>query len=162
MGVSIKGRGAVSKTATPPTGPRKDGASRPARGGIISATAQRAILRQAGASDISMKEARVSGARGGLVELKVTGWEKSKASGDADRGVSSLIKWLEKKASTKLGSRVRSVKIKKVCCRQHQYQHADRRASLCQQAITSGPPSFAANLRTTTAIQVNGQRLPSG
>ena len=106
-----------------------------------------------------MKEARGSAPRGGLVELKVTGWEKSKASSNADGGVSSLIKWLEKKASNRLGSRARQVKIKKVCCRQHL---ADCRISSCQPAATSGPPSFAANLRTTTAIQVYGQRLPDG
>ncbi|EMC95373.1 hypothetical protein BAUCODRAFT_35355 [Baudoinia panamericana UAMH 10762] len=113
MGLSIKGRAGVGKS-TPPTGPRKDAAGgRPSRNGIISATAQRAILRQAGASDVSMKEVRSSGPRGGLVELKVTGWNKSKASGDEDGGVSSLLKWLEKKASVRLGSRARSVRIKK-------------------------------------------------
>ncbi|KAK5116281.1 hypothetical protein LTR85_009253 [Meristemomyces frigidus] len=113
MGMPIKGRAAVSKSTGPPTGPRRDATLRTPRGGILSATAQREILRKAGTSDMTMKEARTSAAKGGLVELKVTGWNKSKASGDADGGVSSLIKWLEKKGSTKLGSRVRSLKIRK-------------------------------------------------
>ncbi|TKA67051.1 hypothetical protein B0A55_11068 [Friedmanniomyces simplex] len=114
MGLPVKGRAGVGKGTGPPTGPRKDGASKPTRGGILGATAQREILRHAsGTRDVAMKEERVSGAKGGLVELKVSGWNKSKASGDADGGVSSLIKWLEKKASSRLGSRVRMVKIKK-------------------------------------------------
>lgn len=156
MGMPIKGRAAVGKST--PTGPRKDGPPRSSRGGILSATAQREILRKAGATDLTMKEARTSAAKGGLVELKVTGWTKSKASDKADRGVSSLISWLEKKGSIRLGSRARSLRIKKVCCR----QHADRHISFCQHATTSGPPSFAANLRTRTAIHVYGQRLPYG
>lgn len=109
-----------------------------------------------------MKEARSGAPKGGLVELKVTGWEKSKASSDQDGGVSSLIKWMEKKASHRLGSKTRDVKIKKVCRRQHQ-RSADRLGSLYLRQHTSGPPSLAANLRTTTAIQVYfGQRLPDG
>ncbi|KAK5695221.1 nuclear mRNA export, poly(A)+RNA binding protein [Elasticomyces elasticus] len=111
MGLPIKGRAAVGKA--PPTGPRKDN-GRPARGGILGANAQREILRQAsGTREITMKEERASGLRGGLVELKVTGWNKSKASSDADGGVASLTKWLEKKSSIRLGSRARNVKIRK-------------------------------------------------
>ena len=128
MGLPVKGRAGVGKGTGPPTGPRKDGASKPSRGGILGAHAQREILRQAsGTRDVAMREERTGGARGGLVELKVTGWNKSKASGDADGGVSSLIRWLEKKASSRLGSRVRNVKIKKVCRR----QHANRCIVLC-------------------------------
>ncbi|KAK4952478.1 nuclear mRNA export, poly(A)+RNA binding protein [Elasticomyces elasticus] len=111
MGLPIKGRAAVGKA--PPTGPRKDN-GRPARGGILGANAQREILRQAsGTREVTMKEERANGLRGGLVELKVTGWNKSKASSDADGGVASLIKWLEKKSSIRLGSRARNVKIRK-------------------------------------------------
>ena len=66
-----------------------------------------------------MKELKTNTPRAGLVDLKITGWEKSKASSDADGGVSSLIKWMEKKASHRLGSRTREVYIKKVC-----YRHA--------------------------------------
>jgi nuclear RNA export factor len=113
MGVSIKGRAGITKA--PPTGPRKDLTARASKGGILSATAQREILRKAGRGDVSMKEARLNApARGGLVELKVSGWSKSKASSNADGGVSSLTKWLEKKASTKLGSSRRDAKIHKM------------------------------------------------
>jgi len=118
MGVSVKGQGRVGKGTAPPSGPRKDLMSQTARGGILSATAQRAILRQAGTNDPLMKHARTVGGRTGPVDLKVTGWQKSKISDAADGGVSSLIRWLEKKASTKLGSKARSVKIRKVRRRQ--------------------------------------------
>ncbi|KAK3112226.1 nuclear mRNA export, poly(A)+RNA binding protein, partial [Teratosphaeriaceae sp. CCFEE 6253] len=114
MGVAVKGRAGVSKGSGPPSGPKKDGGARPTRGGILSSTAQREILRQAaGTRDVTMKSERPSGTRGGLEELKVTGWSKSKASSGADGGVSSLIKWLEKKASVRLGSKTRNVKIRK-------------------------------------------------
>lgn len=148
MGIAVKGRGGISKSSAPAR-PNKDLTAKSSKPGILSASAQRQILRQAGTRDVSMKEVRASPARGGQVELRITGWTKSKASSGADGGVSSLIKWLEKKASTKLGSRGRSVKVQKVC----RSQHADRLISCCQLA-TSGLPSFAANLRTTTAIEV--------
>lgn len=151
MGVSIKGRGGISKS-TAPTGPKRDLTARAGKAGILSSTAQREILRKAGAGDVSMKEPKATGARGGLVELKVTGWQKSKASGNSDGGISSLTQWLEKKASTKLGSKSRAVKIRKVRCR----QCADHRIPLCESAATSGPPSLQVNFRTTTAIQSLG------
>lgn len=158
MGASVKGRAGVGK-APPLTGPRKDANGLVTRSGILGANAQREILRQAsGTRDVSMKEGRLSAARGGLVELKVTGWQKSKASDSADGGLSALIKWLEKKASSKLGSKARNVKIKKVCLR----QHTDRLTVLCVHAAKSGPPSLAAKLRTTTAIQCHGSRLSHG
>ena len=158
MGVAIKGRGRVGKA--PPTGPagssRGDPTSRASRGGarrgLLSGTARGAILRQAASGDVSMKEGRVGTSRGGLVQLEVTGWEKNKNTSAADGGVSNLISWMERKASNRLGSR-RSVKVKKVCCRQHL---AIRRTLFCQPAAISGPPSFAANLRTTTAIRILG------
>ncbi|KAI7186759.1 hypothetical protein KC363_g6373 [Hortaea werneckii] len=112
MGTTVKGRGGISKS-TAPTGSKKELTGKGAKGGILSATAQREILRKAGAGDVSMKESRVTGTRGGLVELKVTGWQKSKVSGTSDGGVSNLIQWLEKKASSRLGSKGRSVKIRK-------------------------------------------------
>lgn len=117
MGVAVKGRAGVSKKSASTAGPKKDLTSRTGKGGILSSNAQRKILRKAGTGDVSMTETRIGAARSGLVELKVTGWNKSKASGDADSGVSALIKWMEKKGSTKLGSRGRNLKIKKVCRR---------------------------------------------
>jgi nuclear RNA export factor len=72
-------------------------------------------LRQAANGDVNMKIARTN-PRSGLVELKITGWEKSSSSTNKDRGVSALISWLEKKASRKLGSSAgrREVRIRKV------------------------------------------------
>lgn len=155
MDIAVKGRGRIGKP-TPPPSANRDLTSRISRGGarggsILSGRARGAILRQAAASDISMKEARAPARQRGLTELKVTGWEKSKASSDADGGVSSLIKWLEKKASHKLGSRAKQVKIKKVC--RHPTPLILRRSLLCRLVAISGPLSFAANLRTTTAMQ---------
>lgn len=153
MDVAVKGRGRIGKAASSASSSRDLTARTPrseARGGILSGSARKAILRQAAAGDVSMRESRSAGSRGALVELSITGWEKSKASGADDGGVSALIKWLEKKASHRLGSRTRDVKVKKVCCR-----HRLGR-SLYMLAAASGPPSFAANLRTTTAIEAYG------
>ena len=150
MDVATKGRGRIGKSSAPaspslrPTNP----VSKSSRGGILSSTAQRAILRQAAAGEVSTKQQRHGPPRGALVELKITGWEKSKASHDKDGGVSSLIRWLEKKASMRLGSGRRDVKIKKVRRRRTSDGHL-----LLQKLAASGPPSFAANFRTTTAIQ---------
>lgn len=168
MDVAVKGRGRIGKPTPPPQGNRdlssrisRGGARGGAQGSILSSRARGAILRQAATGDVSMKEARSTASQGQLVELKVTGWEKSKASSNDDGGVSSLVKWMEKKASHRLGSRTKEVRIKKVCRRQ--YHIADRRTLLCQLTAISGPPSFAANLRTTTAIQFGfGPRLPDG
>lgn len=157
MDIAVKGRGRIGKSTPPPTG--RDLTSRGGRGGragVLSARARSAILRQAAASDVPM-EVKTAAPKGGLVDVKITGWEKSKASSDADGGVSSLIRWMEKKASHRLGSRTREVKIKKVCCRQH---FDDCCVWPCQLASISGLLSFAANLRTTTAIEEYGQCLP--
>lgn len=152
MDVTVKGRGGgrVGKSAGSAKG---DLVSRTQKGGILSSSAQRAILKSAGAGDVAMKEGRVPHSRG-LVELRVSNWTKSKASTNPDGGLSSLISWLEKKASTRLSSRARNVKIKKVC-RRHEYCYQAGRHTTLQPA-TSGPLSFAANLRTTTVIDAHG------
>ena len=110
---AVRGRGGRIGKSSAPNG-RRDLTAGKSRGGLLSAANQRAILKQAGANDIAMKESRVPASRG-LVELKVTNWNKSKASSNPDGGVSSLVSWLEKKASHRLSSRARTVKIKKVC-----------------------------------------------
>ena len=163
MDTTVKGRasrGGISKSTPPPSGRQGDLSSRAStrsgsKASLASGNARSAILRNAAASgDINMSSARApQSSRGGaLAELKVTGWQNSKASDSADGGVSALISWIEKKASNRLGSRARPVKVKKVCYNQHP---ADCRPRPWPAAI-SGPPSFAANLRTTTAIQVLG------
>lgn len=167
MDVTGKGRaarGGISKS-TPPPAKGGDLLSRSSgrsgtKASLASGSARSAILRRAAASgDISMNDTRSpAGSRvGSLAELKITGWKNSKAADSADGGVSALVSWIEKKASNRLGSRARAVKVKKVCYHQHS---ADCRPH--PPAAISGPPSFAANLRTTTAIQVLGQRLPDG
>lgn len=154
MGAAVKGRAGINKAAPPPRSSNKDPTARSSgRGGIVGVNAQREILKHVGAGDVKMRETRNSTARG-LVELKVGNWNKSKASSNPDGGASSLVSWLEKKATNKLGSRVRAVKIKKVCrrhrlccCAGHRHTYSPGRHP------TSGPPSLAANFRTTTAIQ---------
>lgn len=147
MDAAVRGRGnrigkapraASSAPAAAPKGPR---------GGMRqSTTAKQAIMRHLGAGDVNMRNTRVAtAARGALVELKITGWEKSRASQDNDRGVSALISWLERKATTRLSSRARAVTIKKVRLRP-----SDRHITRQPPAI--GPPSFAAKLRTTTEM----------
>lgn len=125
MDVAVKGRGRIGKsTATPPPTPNRDLMTRVSRGGpsrggasrgLLSEKSRSAIAKHVASNDVSMRETRPTVPRSGLAEIRITGWEKSKASGDADGGVSSLIKWMEKKASHRLGSRTREVKIKKVC-----------------------------------------------
>lgn len=112
MGAPIKGSsGRVGKTPAKP-GRKTDAPGRP---GTISASTQRNVLKHAGL-DAAMREPRRSaGVRGGLVELRITGWDKSRIYSNTDSGVNSLITWLEKKASTRLGSRSRAVTVKKVC-----------------------------------------------
>jgi hypothetical protein len=160
MDVTVKGRGGgrVGKASSSTT-PKGDLMSRTSKGGILSNATQRAILRSAGAGDVAMKESRVPQSRG-LVDLKIGNWTKSKASDRPDQGLSALISWLEKKASTRLSSRVRNVKIKKVCRRQDSCCTSGHRTP--RQLATSGPLSFAANLRTTTAIDIQGWRPAGG
>jgi len=110
----IKGRGGRIGKSSATTNGRRDLTVGRSRGGLLNPANQRAILKHAGAGDVAMKESRTPVSRG-LQELKVTNWNKSKASTNPDGGVSSLIGWLEKKASHRLSSRVRTVKIKKVC-----------------------------------------------
>lgn len=120
------GRGRIGKKTAGAAGrPSRDGAGRATRGGgILSANAQRHILRHAANGEVGSKSVR-SGGRSGLVELKVTGWEKSTSSANKDRGVSALTGWLEKKASRKLGpsSGRREVRIRKVSRRTHRLTH---------------------------------------
>jgi nuclear RNA export factor len=154
----VKGRGGrVGKSSGGPAkNARKDLTAGKGKGGILSAANQRAILKHAGTGDVAMKGSKSVPSRG-LTELKVTNWKKSKASTNPDGGVSSLITWLEKKASNRLGSRVRSVKIKKVCRRHYSYCYSGS-CYTPRQPIYSGPLSFANHLATTVAIPTYGRR----
>jgi nuclear RNA export factor len=139
---------------------RKDLTAGKSKGGILSAANQRAILKHAGAGDVAMKGSKSVPSRG-LTELKVSNWNKSKASTNPDGGVSSLITWLEKKASNRLSSRVRTVKIKKVCRRHHNHccscsRHTHR------PPIHSSSLSPAHSLSKSVAIQPSGLQLFGG
>ena len=147
----VKGRGGRVGKSSGPANPRKDLTAGKGKGGILSATNQRAILKHAGAGDVAMRGPKSVSSRG-LTELKITNWKKSKASTNPDGGVSSLITWLEKKASNRLGSRIRTVKIKKVCRRHYSYCYSGSRYTL-RRITYSGPLSFATHLTTTAAIR---------
>lgn len=148
----VKARGGrVGKSSGPAKNARKDLTAGKVKGGILSAANQRAILKHAGTGDVAMKGSKSAPSRG-LTELKVTNWTKSKASTNPDGGVSSLITWLEKKASNRLSSRVRTVKIKKVRRRHHSYCYSGSR-STPRQSVYSGPLSFANHLTTTAATR---------
>ena len=110
----VKGRGGRVGKSSGSGNSRKDLTAGKSKGGILSAASQRAILQHAGAGDVAMKGSRPSAPSRGLTELKITNWTKNKASSSDDGGVSSLKSWLEKKASNRLSSRARTVKIKKV------------------------------------------------
>ncbi|GAB7363824.1 hypothetical protein MBLNU230_g4390t1 [Neophaeotheca triangularis] len=109
MDAGVRGGAGVKKSGVVKGAGRQPGSTRAPRlaAHLAGSAAQREALKEAATQGTPVGE------RKGLVELKVTGWSKSKASDSQDGGVSSLVKWLEKKASTKLGSRARSVKIKK-------------------------------------------------
>lgn len=160
MGVATKGKGGIGKTA----GKGKDLTARiGGKKSSLAPSAQKEIMKHIGAGEVTMRESRTAAPRG-LAELKVGNWRKSKASTNADGGLSSLISWLEKKASNKLGSRVRNVKVKKVCCYQRIANYAGHRLENPREGlrISYGPPSLAAKLRTTTAIGMTSLRLPGG
>ena len=143
----IKGRGGRVGKSSGSANPRKDLTAGKGKGGILSAANQRAILKHAGAGDVAMKGPKNAPSRG-LAELKVTGWNKSKASTNPDGGVSSLITWLEKKASNRLSSRVRTVKIKKV---RHNHCFPGHHRTLSP-PVESDHLSFPSDSTTTTAI----------
>jgi hypothetical protein len=152
----IKARGGrVGKSSS--ANPRKDLTAGKGKGGILSAANQRAILKHAGAGDVAMKGPKTAPSRG-LAELKVTGWNKSKASTNPDGGVSSLITWLEKKASNRLSSRVRTVKIKKVRRLHHNRCFPGHHRAFCLLA-ESGPFLFESNPTTTSTWSYGALRL---
>ncbi|KAK5147828.1 hypothetical protein LTR04_000759 [Oleoguttula sp. CCFEE 6159] len=56
---------------------------------------------------------RASNLQKPLKEIKITGWSGNKAKASDDGGVSTLIAWLEKRATTRNGAAKKAVKIKK-------------------------------------------------
>nr|POE49489.1 hypothetical protein CFP56_50406 [Quercus suber] len=95
---------------------------------LLNPSNRRTILQHAAGADATMRDPGHQ--MKGLVELKLTGWTKSKASTTSeDGGASALISWLEKKASNRIGVRAKSVKIKKVCCRKHADYRCDNRSA---------------------------------
>lgn len=90
-------------------GPKRDrvgkttGPGRARGGGINTAALQREVLKHVASDSSQGGPIRAAKSRptpqGHLVELKVTGWTNSKASTQDDRGVSSLIGFLERHAS---------------------------------------------------------------
>ena len=151
----IKARGGRVGKSSGSANPRKDLTAGKGKGGILSAANQRAILKHAGAGDVAMKGPKNVPSRG-LAELKVTGWNKSKASTNPDGGVSSLITWLEKKASNRLSSRVRTVKIKKVRRQHHNRSFPGHHRAIFDLFL------FASNFKTTTATLSYGLFLLGG
>lgn len=111
--LSVKGAASSSKIGKkPPTGPA---ATRPGRNpagtkrDVHSGSVRRDLMRKAAAQgDVSMRDTRV--APRGLVELTIEGWKSSKAAKNSDGGFKSLIQWLEKKASMRLGRRDTRIK----------------------------------------------------
>lgn len=144
----IKARGGRVGKSSGSANARKDLTAGKGKGGILSAANQRAILKHAGAGDVATKGPKTAPSRG-LAELKVTGWNKSKASTNPDGGVSSLVTWLEKKASNRLSSRVRTVKIKKVRRQHHNRCFPGHRLTNFPM-IECGPLSCKSNSTTTT------------
>ncbi|KAK4990487.1 nuclear mRNA export, poly(A)+RNA binding protein [Elasticomyces elasticus] len=101
---SARGRGKIRKSrGSDSTG--RDVGARPSRGGINTTRLQKEIIRHVLPCDAVMRAAP-AGPRSGR-------WTNSKASDSNDGGVSSLIIFLEKKASMRTGHPRRTIKIKK-------------------------------------------------
>ncbi|GAB7347325.1 hypothetical protein MBLNU459_g4269t1 [Dothideomycetes sp. NU459] len=104
------GRGGISKArGTSHAGRGKT--SKPARAAVNSDAFQRQVLRHVASGEASTRSSKTNSHRP-LEELRITGWTSSKAASNSDGGLSSLITWLEKKATLKSPSK-KPVKIKK-------------------------------------------------
>lgn len=145
MDTSTRARGGISKSK-PPTGPASDVSLRKPRAGLTAGRLKAEITRHVSSGAVTVKSRGSTGTPSRApVELRITGWADSKASSGADSGVSTLITWLEKKATMRSSSK-RPVKIRKVC------QQTSTTSSFCHH-VNAGPLSFAAKPRTTTGIQ---------
>lgn len=108
------GRGRIEQTtraARTSSGPLGR-AGPPGRGNQVSDRAKQSILRGLGAKQANIWESRITD---GGVRLQVSGWKDSKAASNPDRGLESLLAFLERKAKDKDPKSNRAVKIKKVC-----------------------------------------------
>ena len=141
MEASARGRGGITKSRGM-THSARDHTARPGRTPTSTARLQSEVQRHVSSNDKSIKAPR------GLEEVRVTGWKGSKASSNPDGGVTSLVAFLEKRATLKNPTK-RPVKVKKVC-----QQLLAGRSSY--QLVALGPLSFAVNTRTTTACQRPG------
>lgn len=107
------GKGSIG--ASVPTGPRghgRGGGRNAGRGGakIDLAKNPQAILRGMGSQS---QQANV------LVTLWIKGLKGSKAASNSDQGISSLVTFLERKATTMESKSKRTVRVKKVCFYRH-------------------------------------------
>jgi nuclear RNA export factor len=92
---------------------RPSGRGSPARGGSLATTkGQQAILRGLGGTQANVLESRIT--TGGTT-IRIDGLSSSKAASNDDGGLSSLLAFLERKASGLDAKSNRVVKIKKVC-----------------------------------------------
>ncbi|PSK60596.1 hypothetical protein B9Z65_746 [Elsinoe australis] len=113
MDTSTRARGGISKSK-PPTGPASDVSSRKPRAGLTAGRLKAEITRHVSSGAVTVKSRGSTGTPSRApVELRITGWADSKASSGADSGVSTLITWLEKKATMRSSSK-RPVKIRKI------------------------------------------------
>lgn len=112
--LTVKGAASSNRIGKkPPTGPAATTA-RPGRNAagtrkdLTTNGSRREVIRKAAAAgahgDVSMREARTT-PRGTLVDLTIDGWKLSRAANNSDAGFKSLVQWLEKKASMRLGKR---------------------------------------------------------
>jgi hypothetical protein len=106
------GRGHIEGTPSKPLDNRRTN-SGPNRGGSLGMQrAQAAILKGIGAQQANLLESRTITSNS---TLKVAGLKLSKAAGNADGGLESLLAFLERKAKAHDKNPNREVKITKVC-----------------------------------------------
>jgi nuclear RNA export factor len=106
------GKGRIERSSPKPLDNRRTNGG-PTRGGSIGMQrAQQAILRGIGARQANIRDSQISTAG---TTLQVDGLSMSKAAGNADGGVESLLHFLERKAKSHDPNSKREIKIKKVC-----------------------------------------------
>jgi len=106
------GKGRIEGTPSKPLDSRRTN-SGPNRGGSLGMQrAQAAILKGIGAQQANLLESRTTTSN---TTLKVAGLKLSKAAGNADGGLESLLAFLERKAKAHDKNPNREIKITKVC-----------------------------------------------
>jgi nuclear RNA export factor len=106
------GKGNIERASPKPLDNRRPNGGSGRGGNLGMQRAQQAILRGIGAQQANVRDSHIATAG---TTLKVDGLSMSKAAGNADGGLESLLGFLERKAKGHDPNSNRVIKIKKVC-----------------------------------------------